>query len=71
MNDSETLNNIDKKLSALISLMIVSITETNDNKMKIKPELILSNLGLESSEIANILGKKLTAVQKALQRAKK
>jgi len=67
MNDSETLKSIDKKLSSLISLLILSLPENS----KIKPEVILSSNGMDNKEIASILGKNLSAVQKSLQRSKK
>lgn len=71
MDDSQTLKNIENKLSALVALTAISMFETTEEKSKIKPEVVLSNAGLENSEIAKILGKKLTAVQKTIQRAKK
>lgn len=71
MDDSQTLKNIEKKLSALIALTAFSTFGTTEERSKIKPEIILSNAGLESSEIARILGKNLAAVQKTIQRAKK
>ena len=71
MDDSQTLKNIEKKLSALVALTAISMFETTEEKSKIKPEVVLSNAGLENSEIAKILGKKLTAVQKTIQRSKK
>ena len=71
MDDSQTLKNIEKKLSALVALTAISMFETTEEKSKIKPEVVLSNAGLENSEIAKILGKKLVAIQKTIQRAKK
>ena len=71
MDDSQTLKSIEKKLSALIALTALSTFGTAEEGSKIKPEVVLSNAGLENSEIAKILGKNLTAVQKTIQRAKK
>ena len=71
MDDSRTLKNIEKKLSALVALTAISMFESTEEKSKMKPEVVLSNAGLDNSEIAKILGKKLTAVQKTIQRAKK
>lgn len=71
MDDSQTLKNIEKKLSALIALTVFSAFSTSEERLKIKPEIVLSNAGLENSEIAKILDKNLAAVQKTIQRAKK
>lgn len=66
MDDSQILKSIDKKLSALIALSALALA---DGSTKI--EIVLHNAGLENSEIAKITGKKLAAVQKAVQRSKK
>lgn len=71
MDDSQILKSIDKKLSALIALTTLSILGTAEERSKIKPEILLSNAGLENAEVAKILGKTLAAVQKTIQRAKK
>jgi hypothetical protein len=71
MDDSATLKSIDKKLAALIAITAFSIFGDSDEKSRTKPEILLSNAGLENTEIAKILGKSLPAVQKSLQRAKK
>jgi len=71
MDDSQTLKNIEKKLSALVALTALSTFGTAEERSKIKPEIILSNTGLDNSEIAKILGKSLAAIQKTIQRAKK
>jgi len=71
MDDSKTLKNIEKKLSVLIALTTLSIFKSSDKKLEIKPEIVLSNAGLDNVEIAKILGKSLPAVQKTIQRAKK
>ncbi len=71
MDDTKTLKSIDKKLSALIALQALSIFGTSTEKSQAKPEAILSDAGLESAEIALLLGKNAGAVRKAIQRAKK
>lgn len=71
MDDSQTLRNIEKKLSALIALTVLSAFESVGERSKMKPEIVLSNSGLENSEIAKILDKNLATVQKTIQRAKK
>jgi len=70
MDDSKTLKSIDNKLSALIALIALLVTSNAEERAEAKPEVLLSNVGLENSEIAKILGKKLGAVQKAIQRAR-
>lgn len=69
MDDSKTLKNIENRLSALIALNVLAIFEGKDRD--IKPEVLLSESGLDSSEIAKLLGKKVGAVQKVIQRSKK
>jgi hypothetical protein len=68
MDDSKTLESIDKKLSALIAL---SAIQSFGKDGEIKAEVVLSMAGLETNEIARVLGKALPAVQKTLQRAKR
>jgi hypothetical protein len=70
MDDSKSLKNIDKKLSALIALNSLLVFGREDDDSQ-KPEVVLARAGLETSEIARLLGKALPAVQKTLQRAKK
>jgi hypothetical protein len=71
MDDSKTLKSIDQKLSALIALAAISSFSNNKEKSEVRLEVLLSSAGLETTEIARVLGKSLPAVQKALQRAKK
>ncbi|PIR68122.1 hypothetical protein COU49_03020 [Candidatus Nomurabacteria bacterium CG10_big_fil_rev_8_21_14_0_10_35_16] len=68
MNDSQTLKNIESKLSALLALTALSFSE---NRADVKIEALLKKTGLEVSEIALILGKNEGAVRKAIERAKK
>lgn len=70
MNDSETLKNIDKKLSVIVYLMISywdSINKGGEEKM----EVILNNLGFNAAEIADLINKKPDAIRKAIQRSRK
>lgn len=71
MDDSKTFKNIETKLSGLIALTAFSLFASSEEKASVKPEVILSVAGLETREIASILGKNLEAVKKAIQRAKK
>ena len=74
MNEIELLRNIDKKLSAIIVLMIqdrYKKSEEADKKLPQKVEMLLAELGFTASEIAMLLNKKIPAVQKAIQRARK
>jgi DNA-directed RNA polymerase specialized sigma24 family protein len=70
MDDSKVLKSIDAKLSALIALTALSFLGSEE-RSRVKTEVVLSEAGLESSEIARVLGKNLSAVQKSLQRARK
>jgi DNA-directed RNA polymerase specialized sigma24 family protein len=70
MDDTKLLISIDAKLSALIALSALSLLGTEE-RSRVKPEAVLSNAGLDTSEIAKVLGKNLSAVRKSLQRAKK
>lgn len=69
MSEQEILKSIDHKLLALVALSALSIFGKGD-ELRVKPEILLSSVGLENSEIAKVLGKSLPAIQKALQRAK-
>lgn len=71
MDDSTTLKNIENRLSGLIALMALSTFGDPKERQEAKPELILSRAGLSNAEIAKLLGRNLSAVQKVLQRANK
>ncbi len=74
MNEAETLKNIEKKLAVIASLLIDSRNRELgevDRSQAPKLELLLASAGLKSVEIAELTGKKLSAVQKALERARK
>lgn len=67
----KSLKGIENRLSALLALTAVSAFGSAEERRGIKPEVILHHAGLENAEIAKVLGKKLGAVQKSLQRSKK
>ena len=67
MNDQQILERIDRKLSALIALIALSITGEAKNA---KLEIILRNTGLGVSDIAKVLNKQEGAIRKSIQRAK-
>jgi len=74
MDELEILKNIDKKLAAILVLLIQDkAAKPNQKKKKStqKVELILAGAGLKAPEIAKLLNKKVAAVQKAIQRARK
>jgi sulfur carrier protein ThiS len=74
MDEIELLKNIDKKLSAIIALIIqdgYKKSEEADKKLPQKVEILLAELGFNAPEIARLLNKKVSAVQKAIQRARK
>ena len=69
MNDSKTLEAIEQKLTALLILTAyynVPAAERSD-----KLEVTLDNAGINRQEIALIVGKNKTAVDKIIQRSKK
>lgn len=74
MNELEVLKNIDKKLSAILILIIQGRggqSEKGDRKTTLKAEVFLAGAGLSASDIAKLLNKKVPAVQKTIQRARK
>lgn len=64
------LTNIDKKLSALIALMVEQhLRETESTKYKPRSaDRILTDLGMSGSEVGRLLGKSQQAVSQALIR---
>lgn len=70
MDELKSLNNIEKTLLAILTLL-VDTRERNSDGQQEKTEVLLSNAGLTSPEIAKILRKKASAVQKAIQRSRK
>jgi DNA-directed RNA polymerase specialized sigma24 family protein len=67
MNDNNA-NDLIKYTKALLLLQIQGLTKTED---PMKPEVLLSRAGLNPREIAELLGKNLAGVAKAIQRAGK
>jgi DNA-directed RNA polymerase specialized sigma24 family protein len=57
-----------KYIKALLLLEVYRLSKSDDSA---KPEILLSRAGLSAREIAELLGKNLAAVAKALQRAGK
>ena len=74
MNEIELLKNIDKKLFAILALITQDRYKKSDEAGKKSPqkvEILLAELGFTAPEIARLLNKKVSAVQKAIQRARK
>lgn len=67
MAENDLLKSIDVKLSALLALGALLLSE--DGK-KQKPEVVLRSAGLSVQSIAQVLGKKSNTVKKAIQRSK-
>jgi IS30 family transposase len=73
MNELQVLQSIDRKLSALISLLadLRQRTAEQGDKSAPKVEALLHKAGLSSPEIANLIGKDPQAVRKAIQRSRR
>ena len=69
MNDSETLKNIERKISALIILTTHYNTPIQERDSRV--EVALDRAGIDRKEIALMLGKNKAAVDKIIQRSKK
>jgi DNA-directed RNA polymerase specialized sigma24 family protein len=67
MDDSKTLKGIENKLSALLALTALSVS---DKGRGVKLEVLLKGAGLEVAEIAKVLGKNEQAVRKMIMRTK-
>lgn len=67
MNDNNA-NDLVKYTRALLLLQIQGLTKSED---PMKPEVLLSRAGLSPREIAELLGKNLAGVAKAIQRSGK
>ncbi len=66
----KTLLNIDKKLSLVVSLLLKLVN--NEKEATLKEQIRdLASFGLNSSEIADIIGKKVGYVSKELSELKK
>jgi DNA-directed RNA polymerase specialized sigma24 family protein len=68
MMDDKNGNELVKYSRALLLLQLQSLNQTDD---PVKPEILLSRAGLNTREIADLLGKNAAAVAKAIQRAGK
>jgi DNA-directed RNA polymerase specialized sigma24 family protein len=66
--DDKNGNELVKYAKALLLLQLQGLNKTDD---PVKPEVLLSRAGLNTREIADLLGKNSTAVAKAIQRAGK
>lgn len=69
MNDSKTLEAIERKLTAL--LILTAYYNTPENERDSKLEVVLDNAHIDRQEIALIIGKSKSAVDKTIQRSKK
>ena len=67
----DLLGQIDRKLSAVLALLVDEREAVEGAAERKKSELLLADVGLKSPEIASITGKKTGAVQKAIVRARK
>ena len=67
MNDNNE-RDVVKYIKALLLLQIQALTKSDE---LMKPELLLQRAGLNTREIAELLGKNTAAVTKAIQRAGK
>lgn len=71
MNNTEILKNLEKNLSAIL-LLLIEARESKlgnlDNEKAKKIETLLFEAGFKAPEIANLINKNVTAVQKTLQR---
>jgi len=68
--EGDVLKRIDRKLSAVMALM-VEARETRTDAELDKIELLLARCGLSAPEISEIVDKSTEAVRKAIQRGRK
>ena len=61
---------MDEMIKYLKALVYIQANGLSDPEARVKPELLLAKAGLKHAEIGDILGKKGTAVAKAISRAK-
>jgi DNA-directed RNA polymerase specialized sigma24 family protein len=52
-----------------VVLLLLDERSSRDDPSREKPEVLLARAGLTAQEIADLLGKKIDAVRKTLQRA--
>lgn len=67
-DDDSNLAELAKYLKANLLLQLRALSD--DEKSKVKPELLLHRAGFSRNEIAELLGKNYEAVKKALQTPK-
>ena len=67
-DDYSNLAELSKYLQA--NLLLQLRASSDDEKTKVKPELLLHRAGFSRAEIAELLGKNYEAVKKSLQSAK-
>lgn len=66
-----TIHEMDEVIKYLRALVVLQVHARNGDESPSKPELLLANAGLSHREIADLLGKKVAAVSKAIERARK
>lgn len=71
MTDSNIFKSIDRKLSAILAVILKLSSKDLDKAGGKKIEFVLSEIGLEPKEIAVLLGKNIGAVHKVIQRSRK
>ena len=67
-DDDSNLRELAKYLKANLLMQLLALSD--DEKTKVKPELLLHKAGFSRAEIAELLGKNYDAVKKALQSPK-
>jgi DNA-directed RNA polymerase specialized sigma24 family protein len=71
-NDAETTLTGDKALVGMLALLVAEREDRlSDDKDVRKTEVVLASAGLTANEIAALMGKKVDAVRKAIQRGRK
>jgi DNA-directed RNA polymerase specialized sigma24 family protein len=68
--EEDALQRVDRKLSAIMALMVEARALRADAELE-KTELLLARCGLTAPEISEIVGKSTEAVRKAVQRGRK
>lgn len=61
---------MDELVTLMKAQLAVQLQLLQDEEAREKPEVVLARAGLSYSDIAQILGKKATAISKAVSRAK-
>jgi DNA-directed RNA polymerase specialized sigma24 family protein len=71
-NDTESTLTGDKALAGMLALLVAEREERlGDEKDARKTESVLASAGLTANEIAALMGKKVDAVRKAIQRGRR